>query len=197
MAERWYKLNSNFEPTESPFTATQIESLLKSGKLRKSTMMQCEDGRCTSADCVSTLNYIDRVNEGYQYLSHKQRAFLRFLGYKGSLFISQDDCSYAIQRLKTINTNGVDGLNYNELVSEETKQGDKFFEKADAYVRRNGFDQLPKELRPPKPASFLFVLLALPFRFLWLLGKGALKALGLAGKGAVIAGKGAITPAYF
>lgn len=151
--------------------------------------MQCEDGRTTDAECVQTIDYLDN---DYKFLSHRQRAYLRFLGYDGSFFISQDDCNFAIEKLKTINQNGVSGLDFNTLVTEETQKGDTFFNDAYDYVSKRGYDNLPRNLRRSGKPSLLITLIALPFRLLWLLCKGCLKLFGLAGKGAVIAGKGAV-----
>lgn len=189
MLDRWYQLNGNFERCGGPYTTAQIQKMLESGKLKKSTPMESEDGRGTTADCVFTLNYSDNVDYGYQYLTHKQRAYLRFLGYNGSFYISQDDCSYAIQRLKSLNPRGVAGPDYDELVAQETRKGDNFFLEADAYVKKRGYDSLPKWLSPPRKKSGLLWLVSLPFRLLYHISCIILKLFGLAGKGAVIAGQ--------
>jgi len=142
MAQKWYVLNEDFEPCAGPYTVEQLRSLLNDGKVEADTDIMSTDG--IGMDVGSL------VLHGYSYLSHRQRAYLVFLGYRGSMYISQDDCSYAIQRLKTINPNGVDNLDFDKLVEEEERRGDSFFLEAERYIQRNGYDALPLELQRPK-----------------------------------------------
>ena len=125
------------------------------------------------------------ILHGYSFLSHRQRAYLKFLGYAGSMYISQDDCSYAIQRLKAINPYGVDNLNFDTLVETEERRGDAFFLEAEQYIQKNGYDSLPPELRQPKKASALYTFLAFVFRVICAAARGIFKFLRFATKKAV------------
>ena len=142
MTQKWYLLNDNFERYAGPYTEDRLRSMYNKKKVGADTNILSTDG--VGMDVGSLILH------GYSFLSHRQRAYLKFLGYAGSMYISQDDCSYAIQRLKAINPYGVDNLNFDTLVETEERRGDAFFLEAEQYIQKNGYDSLPPELRQPK-----------------------------------------------
>ena len=116
--------------------------MVESGKMESDTDVVIMDGSTTTGMGVDLV-----IDENFRYLSPRQRAYLKFLGYKGSMYISQEDCDHAIQTLKAINPDGVNDLDFEELAELEEDNDEDFEDAADryVYVQNNGYDPLPKE----------------------------------------------------
>jgi len=156
MKQVHYLINKKNPNYGRPLTTHELRALVESGKVRNHATVETHysDGSKWYGSVYAVLD------EYFWYLSPRQRAYLKFLGYTGSMYITQDDCHHAIETLKKINPNGVDGLDYDDLVDQEcnnynddcTFDDDTFKEAADNYVfyQKNDFDSLPPELQPPR-----------------------------------------------
>ena len=140
--QKWYLPDEDFETYAGPYTAYELRQMVESGKIESEANVMIIDGNVTEGMGVDLVIY-----ENFRYLTPRQRAYLKFLGYKGSMYISQDDCDQAIQTLKAINPDGVDGLDFEELAEHEEENEEAFEEAADryVYVQNNGYASLPQE----------------------------------------------------
>jgi hypothetical protein len=140
--QKWYVPDENFDTFAGPYTAYELRQLVESGQIKSDADIIQFDGNGTVGMGVDLVLY-----ENFRYLTPRQRAYLKFLGYKGSMYISQDDCDHAIQTLKEVNPDGVDDLDFEEIVEKEEENDEAFEEAADRYVytQNNGYDSLPQE----------------------------------------------------
>jgi len=139
---KWYLPDENFDTYAGPYTAYELRQMVDNGKIESNADVVIFD-----KDGMEGLGIDLVIYENFRYLTPRQRAYLKFLGYSGSMYISQDDCDHAIQTLKTINPDGVDGLDFEELAEQEEENDEAFEEAADryVYVQNNGYAPLPQD----------------------------------------------------
>jgi hypothetical protein len=109
MSKQYFVLYERSNKVKSgPHSTSDIINMSRNRTIRKATPIRDEDGYILEAEFV-----IDDL-----LLSPRQRAFLRFLGYSGSFYISQDECSDIIETLK-YNQKNKPKKSFEEYVDEE------------------------------------------------------------------------------
>ena len=150
----------------------ELMDMRESGRLKDDTPIANEDGIGGGADCLISL--ADEMLGGI-FLTPRQQAYLRVLGYTGTLYMSQDECSHRIETLR-IKGSKAENVDFDEEV-------DRAIRNQDQYVRSALIDfGKGKRFRTKTLHSgpSLLILLLLPFRVIWVIVKTA-------SRGAVVA----------
>ncbi len=174
----------------------ELLDMQKAGKIKDETPIENEDGIGGGGD--NLIGFADEMLGGV-FLTPRQQAFLRVLGYTGSMYMSQDECSRRIESLK-IKGSRADDVDFDEEVDKAVKNHEQYIR--DALVAFGKGERF-KAQSSVGGTSILLTLFLLPLRAVLAILKAlvsvlskfvifAFKALGLAGKGAVLAGKGAV-----
>jgi hypothetical protein len=109
MSKKYYVLyERSYKVKGGPYSASDLMNMARNGQIRKSTPIQDKDGIGTDAESI-IFGFL---------LSTRQRAYLRFLGYSGSLYISQDECSKIIEKLRN-NPKNIPKKPFEEYLAEE------------------------------------------------------------------------------
>lgn len=203
MRDQWYVLfERSFDRKSGPHTICELMQMKAEGKIRNATPIKHADGRIGGGG--DSLESLANDMLGGVLLTPRQQAYLIVLGYTGSLYMTQEECTRRIEsyRLKGIKTNfdfedearkAEDNMqNYLMHALKEHSRGRRL-----GPSRRIGIGSLIL-----LPLNLLSYLLTLVFKGLFEFVKAffsvvyksislILKCVGLAGKGAIATGKAA------
>lgn len=186
MKDRWYILTERTHRRKSgPHKAIQLLDMLQNDQIRDITPI--EDGDGDICDAANVPYYVLDEFE-VQLLTARQRGYLKFLGYTGSLYITQDDCSIIIERLKAEGSRD-DNLSFDECVAEAEAQTLAYLR--GALVELLQYGRSPIRKTKPKRKSLLVGLFGGIIVGLWKCVFAITKVFArLTGRGAVLIGKG-------
>lgn len=97
MGDRWYFVKDN-RKTGQPYTPGDLVDMLDRKIIRGHRMLVNENGTTYSDAIGVVVSALDEHAD--KLLTPRQRGYLRFLGYEGTLFISQQECSDIIEKLR-------------------------------------------------------------------------------------------------
>lgn len=126
MAEKFYFIKDG-NPTGQAYTPADLAEMIFQKKIRGHRTVTNASGNATgSADGVVGIAY---ANLQDKCISVRQRAYLRFLGYEGTLYISQKKASILIDTLKKAPENmgqHAKGRNLNEYEKEAASENEEY-----------------------------------------------------------------------
>jgi hypothetical protein len=126
MSKKYYILQEQLNKVKSgPHAPVEIAEMYAAKLIRKSTPIRDSKGKLYNPEMVISeeLNKIKHV-----LLTPRQRGYLRYLGYNGTLFMSQDKCSEIIEKLRYNSNN--QAQSFDECVKDAEKDTPEYWYQA-------------------------------------------------------------------